>query len=554
MPKLKRPIDPRLQNQKAEISFADQPVVSKFVRTIRDGGDNPGRREIICFGTRGDGKTIGCMVGTIEHAQQHHAMGFPLPVPWVGVTDTFTSHKLKTVKSFENPIFKGGWRLTDNDHVATFNLAGTAMVRMDLFGIEDQGAMDRMRMETVGLWFEEPAPSAVMVQSSGISEDAWDLGLTSQRIPSHFHPAVTTENYPDEDHWTWRRANPHQEPVFAHPEQFRELLEKIKQPWPIQFDAYPNGSPMDRCWGISSILDTVQWFRVPAGERASEVDRLSWADSLATRPDLVRRLLLGQPGVIMLGTQVAQGFTRMDHVSRDIEPIPTGEMLYIGLDFGHTPTAIIGYRQDNGQLRVKAGLHMVGGMQQLCDDWVLPWLGRYAPWALKRPNEFIVVGFDPSGLSGSDADVTENAVNAFARGVGFDNTTITMDGDGVFMPSPIKWDARKDVLVRMLERRHGVVIEENQYTMDLIKALDGRWYYAKTHQGGLSSDKPKKPNHPWEDLGDAFIYLLCRYGVSGTSNKTELKPLVMQTYFDPRRVNRGGVSGNVNFDPRRRMQ
>jgi hypothetical protein len=553
MPKTKRPVDPRLQNQKAEISFAEQPVIAKFVQAIKDGGQYPDRREIVCIGTRGDGKTIGEMVGTIEHARVHHAMGFPLPVPWVGVTDTFTSHKLKTVKSFENPIFKGGWRLSDNDHVATFYLAGTAMVRVDLFGIEDQGAMDRMRMETVGMWFEEPAPSAVMVQSTGINEDAWNLGLTSQRIPSHFHPAVITENYPDEDHWTWRRANPHQQPVFAHPAQFRELFEKIKQPWPVEFDKYPQGSPLEQCHGISSVLSTVQWFRVPAGERASEIDRLSWADSLSNRLDMVRRLLLGQPGVIMLGDQVAHGFTRMDHTTRDVDPIPTGEMLYIGLDFGHTPTCIIGFRDSTGTLRVKAGLHMVGGMQQLCDDWVLPWLSRFAPYALKRPDESIVVGFDPSGLSASDADITENAVCAFARALGFDNTNITMDGDGVFQPSPIKWDARRDVLVRMFERRHGVVVEENPYTNDLIKALDGRWYYARTHQGGLSSDKPKKPNHPWEDLGDAFIYLLCRYGVSGTSDSKPKPPLVVKTYFDPRKINRGGISGSSSFDPRRRM-
>ena len=101
MPKTRRPVDPRQKAQHAEISFAEQPLAAAFVQAIATGTDRPKDNEILCLGTRGDGKTIRFMTGAIEHARAHHAAGYPLPVPWMAVTDTFTSHKLKTNRSFE---------------------------------------------------------------------------------------------------------------------------------------------------------------------------------------------------------------------------------------------------------------------------------------------------------------------------------------------------------------------------------------------------------------------------------------------------------------------
>ncbi len=43
----------------------------------------------------------------------------------------------------------------------------------------------------------------------------------------------------------------------------------------------------------------------------------------------------------------------------------------------------------------------------------------------------------------------------------------------------------------------------------MIRALNGRWYYSKhAVTGQVVRDSPKKPNHPDEDLGDAYCYLM----------------------------------------------
>ena len=60
-------------------------------------------REIACFGARGDGKTFTALSIMIEHSRRHSNAGYKLPVRWIGVRDTFASHKENTVSTLLNP-------------------------------------------------------------------------------------------------------------------------------------------------------------------------------------------------------------------------------------------------------------------------------------------------------------------------------------------------------------------------------------------------------------------------------------------------------------------
>ena len=507
MRKAARANDPRLNPKDLNLDFTSTPVVARALHAIRDGWLHPECNEIALYGSRGDGKTIGILAGMIEHAKRHEELGGDLPVPWIGVTDTFQSHKIKTIRSMQLPLWGSAWKLSDQGHVATFWNDRRPLVHVDLFGIEDENAMDRVRMETVGIWFEEPAPSAVMVQSSGISESAWLLALTSRaqsRLKSHFYPAVLSANYPDEDHWCWTRFDPPTYPVFSNPAQFKELVDAAEMEMPREFANFPEGVPVRMCYGHGQ---TTQWFRVPCGERASHADRLQWAVALKKRPDLLRRLLLGLPGVILLGEQVAKNFREDVHVTHVDRPLIPGEPLFLGFDFGHTPTCVIAQRMYVGGfnlLYVKAALFLQGqGMKQLLDELVLPWLSKYAKWSLQDPSTYLYAGYDPAGEKGEEADLDNSALQ-----------TIKDSLDGIDTEKgPALWEPRREALVEIFMRRNGVLIEKNSFTTDLIRALTGRWHIAKTHTGELRSDKPKKPNHPWEDLGDAFIYCIIRSGM-----------------------------------------
>lgn len=432
------------------------------------------------------------MMAMIEHAQKHEEAGYDLPTTWMGITDTFESHKQKTIKSLENPLWKGIWKLSENKHLATCSIDGRVLVHLDLFGIEDEGAKDRVRREAHGAWWEEPAPAAVLVQSSGIDETSYMIGLTSLRMPSYCNPSLLTLNYPDEDHWTWKNF--------------------VEEPQP-----------------------GTQYFRIPPGERASAEDRAEWTNALKNRPDLLRRLLEGKPGTVLLGDQVADGFNEDRHVSvTRLKPIK-GEPLFISLDFGHTPAAIIG-QSWRGRKLVYAALPCArGGIRQHMRDSVLPWLTVNAPWAIR--NESMIQGaYDVSGDTEEQADIDQSPMLVVMEML-----------PGFWEPGAVSWDGRKGPMLSLLNQAINgdpVLQIDPVDGKPLIQALSGRWYYPKDRLGKVSKDLPKKPNHPWEDLGDSFCYWVGRVA---PYTGVERQPARIVSGFDPRVPN---VSIQTDFDSR----
>lgn len=426
-------------------------------------------REYMLVGARGDGKTHTAFAGMVFHAKEHQRRGYQLPTRWMGAADTFRSHQLKTVPSLQDRLWQGCWRIRDAGSLGVFELGGTELVHLRLFGVEDQSGMDRLRAECHGLWFEEPAPSSVLVQSSGLSESAWGLGLTSQRLPSYAHPAVMTLNYPDVDHWTWKRFIADRTEPYGPGEQ--------------------EGS---------------YYFRIPPGELASAEQRAEWERALANRPDMLRRLLRGQPGTVILGPQVARGFNRDVHVKR-VSPDPHVP-LWLGQDGGHTPTTVLGQRVGHA-CRILAALSSdYGGVREHVRDLVRPWLGEHFPQALEGRVE-LYGRYDPSMNTDDFGSIETNPLHILKSSL-----------RAHWQPGPVNWAGRLNPLLEVLGTLHNgepALQVDPTHAGGLVKALDGAWYYAQDAQGHLRKAdtksepvQPKKPNHPWEDYGDAFAYLV----------------------------------------------
>jgi hypothetical protein len=156
-------------------------------------------------------------------------------------------------------------------------------------------------------------------------------------------------------------------------------------------------------------------------------------------------------------------------------------------------------------------------MRQHVQHLLLPWLGEHCPWVLTE-REQVRVYYDPSLDTDEQADIETNPIRVMQSLL-----------RGTYRPGPVSWDGRKDPMLAIfnaLASGTPVLEIDRLQNRGLIKALDGGWYYAQRPDGGLrksdnasGSAQPHKPNHPHEDYGDAFCYL-----VAGVAPLTIRKP------------------------------
>jgi len=440
---------------------AYRPMASRYLIELVGGEGTANAAEVAAWSARGDRKTSASLDGFAILADLHRAAGGALPFRVIAPTGTLVEHRLKLCRTLQAAHWAGCWTLADDEHSATLTVDGTALLQLDLFGTNDPGALDRLRMEAHAAWVDEGAPAA-LEGASGVSEDAWSMVITSTRLKTARKVAAWSSNYPDDDFWAWRRFE----------------TEKIANSVSI---------------------------RIPPGESASEEDRERWRTALAGRPDLLARLVDGEPAVVQQGPQVAVGYRADVHVAKQRLPVERSLEFWCAWDSApnaHTHALVIAQRNGRRRLVLASLVAERTGLKQFLEDRVVPWFQRRAPWVLgPGGGEWLYHRYDPSMDTQEGGDISINPVQRIRRALG-----------GSFAPGPIDWESRSGPMLALIGDTDGaggpaLVICPSPDTEPLRKALSGRWYYATTRNGTVVRDLPAKPNHPHEDVGDAFCYL-----------------------------------------------
>jgi hypothetical protein len=411
-------------------------------------------REVAVLGARGDGKSVMAAIAWLLYAHRHHQLGGALPVRVLVPTTSMVEHRDKLCLTLAEPLFRGLYQPHDDEYLWVAALGGVEYVHLILFGVKDTTEQDKLRQAAHGGWFEEAAPAGVEA-TGGLDEAALGLAVTSLRLPSYHHPVLVTSNYGSESHWSWQR------------------------------------------YAVRQVPGT-RLIRIPPGERASAADRATWMEALDGRPDLQRRLVLGEPALIVQGEGVLTGvWNAAVHVSREpLAPI-RGARTVLGHDFGLRPATVV-VQEFRGQLRVLASLCTeYGGTAQHLPGVVLPWVGKHMPWLLGA-GAALEHRIDPAGLVGDQGDIESSPERQFRRLMG-----------GSIREGATKWSPRieplLDALGRMVGGQPGLIVTPGPDTAVLREACEGKWYFPRRADGQIVRELPEK-THPHSDVGDALCY------------------------------------------------
>ena len=414
--------------------------------------------QVLIDGPRASGKTQLTPAIWAGLAEQHVRAGYPLPLIVLWEHSALINAKVKTVPSLEQAHHGGLWSVRDDGTLAVLTVGGMEMVHAHFVGTQDSGAQERARAECHVMGAEEVIAS--LDEAGGIEARKFDLGRNSARLPTVRRVAIAVTNPGAPDTWPYRR--------------------------------FIEGGGQAGCVRCP----------VPAADRLTPAEIQRQEDDFADNPDLLARLGRGEWSALRLGELVAEGYDAAVHVAPEVLRPTRTHVLAIGWDGGHSPSAVIG-QLINGQVCVYAALNDVKtGLQELIEDQVIPWLITWAPWTRERGGMRLLHHvIDPSMQTHSEATVKVSG-----------RRTVNDLLGGRIDDGPQLWPPRREAVLRVLAPRHAegvlpLAISPTSDTALLRSALAARWYYPQTPDGRVDRSRPKKPNSPFADVGDAAAYL-----------------------------------------------
>jgi hypothetical protein len=454
-----------------KLDFHLSPTVGAFVES--DAGVN------ILISPAGEGKTYGAVVALPAHAQR---CGKPIRVAII--RDTHENIKNSTAVSI-NEVFENYPNiLTWRDDFKKLRIDSDPPVQVDLFGIDDLGALSKLQGPQYALiWLEEPAPISDKM-NAGLAEEVYNAALLRCARQKGTKPRLqVTMNPADEDHWTYKRF--------------------IEDP-----DIIPEFP-----------LVTKRVFQIPYGENselnqaAREFAMYAYKDD----PAAYARYVEGRFAPVYRGIAVTPQYRRSRHMILNqhgapvpLEPAP-GLVGFAFFDSWSNPACVLGQITQYNRLVFLDTLRLEDSdIETLIETQVIPmlesprWYQKCRGWRV-----------------GGDATMLNMDQSSRSRSAAL--TVIKAFPGCSFEAGPREWSLIEPQLPFALTHNDFrgeplMVVSGDNKVLD--RGLSGAWHYKKNNAGERASKLPVKDKS--SHYCDAWATAICRLLPQALSNQKDL--------------------------------
>ena len=462
-------------------------------------------------GPVGSGKSVCCCVEIFRRAlQQQKAEDGVRHSRWAIIRNTNPQLKTTTIKTWldwfpEEEWGKFLWSVPYTHHIKRADI-DLEVIFLALDRPEDVKKL--LSLELTGIWINEAReiPKSIIdacTMRVGRYPSMKDGGCTWTGV-------IADTNAPEEDHW-WPIMSG-EVPIPDHiPKDEAKMLVK-----PDNWEFYTQPA------GMTEVKDqegnVTDYIPNESAENQNNMRKDYYPNIVRGKTkSWIDVYVMNQLGTIKDGKPVYPMFVTDTHVAKEEIPVASGVPVYIGVDFGLTPAAVIGQKVRGRWLILQEIVAFDMGIVRFSEVMRQEISSRYGDC------EINIIG-DPAGDFRAQTD--ESTPFQILRGCGL-NARPAQSND-----VSLRLESVNAPLNRMIEGASGFLVDPRCRT--LIKGFEGGYQYKRMQVSGERFDDKPEKNH-FSHIHDALQYLMMGAGegrnilrnVSATT-----KPFQAKTEFD----------------------
>lgn len=462
-------------------------------------------------GPVGSGKSVCCCVELFRRAlQQEKDSNGVRRSRWAVIRNTNPQLKTTTIKTWldwfpEEEWGKFQWSVPYTHHIKRQDL-DLEVIFLALDRPEDVKKL--LSLELTGIWINE----AREINKNIIDACSMRVG----RFPSMkdggctWTGVIADTNAPEEDHW-WPIMSG-EVPIPDH--IAKEEAKMLVKPDNWSFFTQPAGMLEEK----GEDGNITGYMPNESAENRNNMRKDYYPNIVQGKTkSWIDVYVMNRLGSIKDGKPVYPNFAPDVHVSKEEIPVAAGVPVYMGVDFGLTPAAVIGQKVRGRWLLLQEIVAFDMGIVKFSEVLRQELLTRYPS------NEVIIFG-DPAGDFRAQTD--ESTPFQILRGAGL-NARPAPSNDVA-----LRLESVSTTLNRMVDGLSGLLIDFR--CRNIIKGFEGGYQYRRIQVSGERYDDKPEKNH-FSHIHDALQYLMLGSGEGRAilSNQAHSpKPFQAQRNYD----------------------